>query len=400
MKISDYKNLILTRSNDFISNNMTGTIVKTPDELTVNMYGVYIPRLVPAVDNSKGPFEEKIKIKTSKCLNEENVNIGDSEVIHSNYILLTMNMMYNMSMPKLIRGEQVDIGVIDKDIKSLYIKPVSRNQVKNRPIDVMEMYVPASGNYDGGDLTDNNKYFVRCDSENKFIRIHMSNANGEVSSYDITIDGGSGNMSLTDGNRSIIMNTNNDEIILSNEAGSTIALREDMIDITCEKLYINAKERMEINCPKTKATLDDIELISKTTEAKIDSLEIKGKKIVEDYKNCEITNKKRSITSPTTYVDGLVTVTGYICPGGVGFGAPPNKKPLPTQPQITKQGMANFKGAGGLPLVKGQPLLNLLTVMCAQLDATSSAPVAVVPPMSSTTLALVASSLVSTNVKG
>ena len=399
MKLSSYKNLVVERSNEFIKDGMAGVVIRTAEEIGDNVYGIYIGRMMMGVRIAEGPIEKQLSLNSSKCLNSINKNVGEKSATASNFIHLTMHSLYNISMPRLILGENVIVGLIDQDIKSMYIRPFSRDKIKYRPNDILEMYVPASGKFDGEDLTDDNTYYVRCDSVNKAIRIHMSKANGEVSAYDITIDGTNGTMSMTDGKRSIILNTNDDEVILSNEKGSTVSLRKEMIDILCKKLYIKAEDSFEIECPKTKAKLDNIELTAEDFKGKVKSLKLEGDKLVEKYSKTQIENDKRQIKSSTTEVDGLVTVSGWIGANkGIGFGTQPGKAPLPTIPQISGSGMANFSGPSGMCLVKAPPLVQILTQMLVLIDIAGSAPI--VPPTAVATVTPMLNQLLSTVTKG
>ena len=402
MILKDYKNLILERSNDFLRDNTGGTVVKLPDDIGKNVYGVFIPRMMMGIPIDNGPFENAVNLSNGKCLNSDDKKFGASSVISSNYILLTMDTIYNLSMPKLICGENVTIGVIDQDIKSIYIKPFCRDQILNRPDDVMEMYVPASGKYKGDELSDANTYYMRCDSQNKKIRIHMSKANGEVSTYDIIIDGDSGYMSMSDGDRSFIINTNNDELVMSNKAETVCAIRGDTIDYTCKKFYLNAKDEIKIQSPKYTAEIkDSITTTTKEYTGNHDKMTIKGDKIIEEYTEAKITNTSRDIKSDTTSYDGLVEVSGALnANGGMSFGAPPGMDPIVPNPQVSAQGMANFAGPAGLMLAKAPPLMSLLTIIAAQADAAGLAGKPPVPPMASVAVAMLGSQISSVSVKG
>lgn len=402
MKIKEYKNLVLDRSNDFLKDNTLGIVMKLPDDIKQNVYGIYIPRIMMGVVVKDGPFEKVQKLSSGKCFNSNNSIFGEDEIIYSNYILLTMDTIYNLSMPKLILGENVTIGIIDQDINSMYIKPFCRDQILNRPDDVMQMYVPSSGKYDGEDLTDKNTYYIKLDSQNKIIRLHMSNSNGEVSEYDLTINGSDGLLTMTDGKRSFIINTKNDEVTLSNEAKTIVALRGDTVDISCKKYLVNAEDSIEFTSKKFITTIDDkITFTTKEFEGALDTMKIKGDKLVEDYTKTEITNKTRKVTSNTTTVDGLMEVSDWLnANGGIGFGALPGKAPLPVNAQITGKGIANFAGAPGMPLVKGTPLLTLLTAIAAQADAAGSAGPAIVPPTASIAVQTLGQMITSTTAKG
>lgn len=401
MKVIDYKNLITKRSNDFLKDNSVGIVLKTAEEIGENRYGIHIPRLMMGVETVKGPIEEIVDLDSNKCLNSINKEIGETEVISSNFINLTYYSVNNLSMPRLILGERVTVGFIDQDIKSMYIKPFCRDHIRKRPTDTMEMYVPASGNYDGDFLNDDNKYYVRCDSVSKTIRIHMSDANGEESKYDIMMDGENGTVTTTDGSRSITINTKDDEIFLINEAESTISLKKDVIDILCGKFYLKAKDSIKIESPKGEVDIENTKWTSKDFEGLLKTLKLDGNKFVSDYMKMDMKSKMIDIDCPVNNIIGLLTVSGYIIPGGLGFGpVPPNQGPLPINPQVKDDGSANFAGPTGQMLVRSPPLMQLLTVICSQLDIIAAVPIIPAQPISSSMLASISSQLGSPKVKG
>jgi len=401
MKITDYKNLTVERSSEFLYSDMCGTVIKGPDAIGLNVYGVYIPRLMAGIIIKDGPYEKTLKLSADKCLNSVNNVFGESEVIYSNYILLTLDIPYNFSMPKLIDGETVTVGVVDQDIKSMYIKPFTRDQILNRPTDVMEMYVPASGKYEGLDINDSNSYFLRLDSKSKKIRLHMSKKNGEKTSYDLIFDGDGGFISIGDSERSFIINTDNDELMMKNKAGSSISLRGDAIDFEAKKIYINGADAVEMTSPKLTAELDNVSLKSKIFEGEITSMTLKGDKLSDSFSIAEYKNDKRNITSTTTTIDGLLEVSDFInANGGIGFGAPPGMAPLPVQPQISGSGEAQFFGAASLALAKAQPVMTLLQIIAAQADAAGVNGKVPIPPVASAAVAAMSSLITSSSAKG
>jgi len=403
MKITDYKKLLVERSNDFIKDNMTGIVVKTAEEIGQNVYGVYIGQLMYGTYYNDGPYEKDVSLDTNKCLNSINKKVGEKSVTASNYIHLTMFSVYNLSMPRLIKGENVLIGIIDQDIKSIYIKPFNRNQIKNRPTDTLEMFVPSSGKYEGEFLDDDNKYYVKLDSVAKTIRIHMSDSNGEVSKYDINIDGTNGNITLTDSVRTISLNTENDEIIMSNESGSTIAIRKEIIDMSCDKFYLKAKESINIECPKTEAKLDNVQLTTETFKGDVDKLTLKGSKQEETYDKAIIKNSsKREITSPMTAVDGAMDISDNVnIRKAISFGAPKGQSPLPTNATIKSDGSAVFDPLLGMPVARAQPLVTLLTQIAMKLDLVGANPMFLVPaPVLSPMVASMSMQIPAPKIKG
>jgi len=401
MHVDDFKTLKLSMSNNFLSNNMQGTVVKLPEELEKNMYGIYIGRMMLGIpgDKSEGAREEVVSLSSNRCLNSKNKEVGEKSATVSNYIKLTMRAVYNMSMPRLIKGETVDVGIVDQDLKSMFIRPYARDQIKKRPNDILETYVPASGTYDGADMDDTNKYYLRFDSVNKMIRIHMSDAQGEIAKYDIAIDGDTGMISITDGVRIFVMNTNDDEIYMKNEAESTISMKGDTIEILSNKIYVRAKDEMQVETPKFVGKMDNTELTIDKMKAKIDTSEINGTKLTEKYTTADYDNTKMTTKCPASTFDGaLVTMTGGIACAGIGFGVPAGAPPSPAFPGVDKGGVAAFNGPASLPLVKHAPLMALLAQIAAKADAAGAA--LCLPPTAAPAVASMGSSLMSTAVKG
>jgi len=401
MHIENFKTMQIGMSNHFIATNMQGMIVKTPEETDtkLNMYGVYIGRLTSSIPG-EGATDNQVSLSSSKCLNSVNKEVGEKTATTSNYVFLTMRPVYNMTMPRLIKGETVDIGLVDQDIKSLYIRPYARDQIKQRPTDILETYVPASGKYDGADLGDDNKYYLRFDSVNKILRIHMSNANGEVSQYDILIDGTGGKIAITDHVRQIVMNTNDDEIYMKNEAESTISMKGDTIEILTNKLFIRAKDEMQFETPKATIKMDNTELTIDKLKAKVDNSEIKGTKLDQNYTSAAFTYSKNDTSCPASTYSGLVSIGGAACVGALAFGAAPGSPPTPLNPGCDKSGAASFAGPTSMPLAKHGPLMALLSVIAAHADAAGAAGPMSIPPMASAAVASMGAAIMSPVVKG
>jgi len=370
MKITDYRKLVLERSNDFVKDGMVGVVLKTAEEIGKNVYGIYINRLMMGVKTINGPYEEVVTLDENKCLNSVNKEIGDDKVVLSNFVHLTYHAAYNLSMPRLIKGEKVTLGVIDQDIKSIYIKPYSIDKIKQRPTDIVQMYVPASGAYNSGeDTTDENSYYVRCDSVNKTIKIHMSNKNGEISKYDILIDGNEGFCSLTDGLRTVSINTPSDEIFMTNEAGTIVSLKEDMIDMRCAKFYLKATDLINVECPTTELKLDNITQTTEDYSADIKSITMTGDTIEKAFSTISVEADKYTGTISSTVFDGKMGVTeDFIVEKVIGFGGTAGKSVKPSDPQIKSDGTTKFAGAPSAALAKAQSVMNVLTAMAGVID--------------------------------
>ncbi len=402
MKVIDSKNLTVQRSIDYFKDNSIGTIVRLQTDGDDVTYGVHIPRLMMGIDINNGAFDKTVTVGTGKCLNKVNKKLGDGDIILSNYIDLTMDRLYNISLPKYILGETVTVGIIDQDICSLFIKPYSRDQIRFRPNDEIELFAPASGKFDGDPLTDDNRYFVRLDSLHQNLRIHTSDAQGEIAQYDIKFDGAEGNLQLTDGNRNIILTTDDDEIMMNTEGGTLVTLKDDLFDVKTGTIFMEATDSINIKSPKGVVEIDNLEDVYKKRVTECDSDSIKGKTSKSDFKTIDVDATKISVKSPTTMFDGLVTITGYVCAGGIGFGAPPVMDPLPVNPAVDEKGCANFAGPTGVPLVKGPQLTGILSVFATAIDlALAKPPMSPpLPPIAVQSLTSVSGDLVTAVVKG
>ena len=379
MRVTNFRTLTTERSNMFLATTMAGQIVKTSKDLDSPEVGVFVPKLLSVVDTSKGPVSKELPLKSTKIINEDGyIPATNKKITISNYLQLPVKKLWNMSTPMLIAGEHVTLNMIDQDINSLSVDPYDIDEIKSRPVDTLDFYVPAFGDVakamqaaQGKTMTldGTNSYFLRLDSAGKRINLHMSSSNGETSDIDLTMDGAKGVASLTDGEREITIDKTSDSIYMKNKAKSTLTLIDKIIDMKCEEFYFEATTSAEFTSPDVTINYDNITQTTDKYVGTVNSIDLTNKTTKIKSDNVETVVKQEwNHKCPVNILDGLLTVTGWMNPGGIGFGAAKGKAPDPKLPQISAKGEANFLGPTGDTLVKNMPLSSLLTTIATTLD--------------------------------
>lgn len=367
MQIKDDKIVSVESSINFIENTY-GIIVKTAVENESNRVGVFIPRLMMGLDASGGATETTETIK-SKIKNFKTKKIGSTSVTARNYVNVVPAKLYNISTPKFVKSERVKVEFGDKDIKTMSIRPFGIDDIEKRSFDTMDFYVPASGAAKTP-LDDNNKYFLRLDSENQFAKLHLSNANGEVSEMDLTFDGANGLVSVTDGKRAFGISTDEDIVHMKNEAGSVITLEGGKLTVDVQDAEFIIGNKIKITAPTGEFEIDTMKVTSDSFTGELDSNKISGSKMTVEYDQLEEKLKQRKSESQKDIVDTkIMSVSGPVTCGGMGFGLGPGMMPTPAMANISKQGMADFLGAGSEPLAKAPAVIELLMACAVKADA-------------------------------
>ena len=370
MRITDFNTLDTEFSNRYFGSTMEATIVKTSKEVGVNMVGVYIPRLMMGIKVDAGVTDIKKSVPSSNCINKKNSKIGDSTITFKNYIELPILTSWNISTPILNLGDIVMVGMIDQDPKTMFIYPMSIGNDKGKDVDTVYFYAPASGSRFGDQLDKNNSYFLKLDSNNKEINLHLSDANGEKLPLDITMDGAAGSIAITDSERTIAMTKTADMVYLETKAGASFAMKGRDIDIDCDNFNLNAKAAIVYKTTKMDGDAKVVNTKYKSHTAKWDKFDIKGTKYKYDWTTMGGKTNKWKHDSPKNTITGILAVQDWISAGGgVAFNGGKTSPPLPTNPQITSAGKATFNGAMSDSAVLGKPLTIVLTQMCINLDA-------------------------------
>jgi len=105
---------------------------------------------------------------------------------------------YNRSTaPDVCANEVVIIWMLG-DNSSYYWSTMFFDPV-NRKLERVKHVVSNRSSLKGVPITDNESYFYGIDTKNKITHLHTSNNDGEVTSYDIYIDGKKGILNISDG---------------------------------------------------------------------------------------------------------------------------------------------------------------------------------------------------------
>jgi len=262
-----------------------GIVVKTKDETGTNAFGVYVPRLMCLIDMGRGPEEKSKSLSkvSSKIKNSKNKNIGETTVKIKNYVEIVPFVIPNISMPNYRKGEKVLISFIDNDIKSPVMYPYGWDDLVRRKTDKAELWVPAKKKeYD--ELSSDNMYRLYLDSENKYISLHMSKANDEVSSYTIVIDGKNGILKVTDdGKRNIEIDTRKDSITVNNETGSSIKMERNRIKVETDFFEVNAKQSIKLKTNSYDIEYSNGKEKGTSLNSEITTVKEKGNRIESNY---------------------------------------------------------------------------------------------------------------------
>lgn len=414
MYVDNYLNPEPVRSLKY-GDKSIGLIVKTPDELEKdNLAGVYIPRYMFGLSVAEGAYEKDISFKTNKIVNSKNKTIGSTKIKVKNYVNLPIAQAGNFMTPKLVKGENVFIESCDKDIKNMYILPYTMGDQSRRVGDQISLMVPnfqKQGEYPNLDL--DNSYGFQMDTVNKIITIWTSfeggdkgdgTSNKEKGRYMISINAGEGVVTINDtGKRDITINSQDDQIIMENEAESSIDMKGDTITISAKTINLTAKDG-DINFESSNLSRkhDEIKTESKKDTEEVDTLEMKGKNLTTDYSSttckCDTyectSNSKWKCTSSIAGFSGQLTSNGYSVSSNAGSMPPPTAATLNSAGIL----MSGNPSSTSQPLATGPTTLTLLTTIGAKVDAIGAC--VGVPPTCAAAIAGMATQLLSKNAMG
>ena len=386
-----------------------GLVVKTPEEYGKdNVAGVYIPRLMFGLPISNGLYENTASVSYSKCLNSKNKKIGDSSIKIKNYVTLQITQSNNVIPPKYAKGENVFVGICDRDLKNMYILPYGFGEVNRRKDDIWSVMCPNLTSYSEPQLTLDNTYGIQIDTKNKLISIWTSFEDGKASSanekgqYFIGLNPKEGSILISDsGKRTIEINSDEDRITLQNEAMTKIEEVKDTINLKAKHINIEAEEDINVKSDTLNREHTDIKTKSSTNTEETDTLDIKGNEFSCDYnttklKSSEYSNEtsKAKIDSPISGFSGTLTSKDFSISSLAG------EKPLPTSANISNAGIATMGSPNtmSMGLTRAMPLTQCLIAIASKVDAVASA--VGCPPSASAAVAAAAPTMVSPSVMG
>lgn len=354
-------------SGTFPFTSTLGTVVKTAKELGVNAVGVYASRFFMGMDISAGASETNVKLDKKKLANSINKNIGKSSVEASNYIILPHRKLDNFSDPMYNLGERVVISMIDQDITTMAVEPAGFDDITRRRNDSKKIFVRSAENEDDP-VKDGNSYYFLLDGINKMATIHLSDADGEVTKLDMTFDAGNGIFSVTDGTRSFGFGTDDDKVVMKNSA-SSISLEGGKIVITADDLEVMINNSTKFNSTTYKGEVQTFSEKISSYKGEIDSYTESGSMRDSQYEMSKTSGTKQE-NSYSIIVDkcDVHTITGFVCPGGVGFGAPEGMKPLFPNVQISPGGIMDMTGPTSRPMAHSDQVMAVLAHAASTID--------------------------------
>lgn len=387
----------------FYARETPGKVLKTCDDTkNQNTVGVYIPRLMFAIDCTNGPQESVSTLNTSCIANKGNKNIGSSSVKLTNYVTLPFFIIPNVAVPKFKKGENVIVGFADEDIKSMMVMPYKMNEMVNRKTDQASWYIPAKKN-EKDEVSLKNVYALQMDSEDMLMTLVMNNDQGEKSRYFLTFDGKNGEAYFSDDNKRFVkFTTKTDTILIQNESKTKISMEKRKIDVECDDFSINAKNSFKVKTSSYSIEADSMKEKASSLDSKIDTRTEKGNSYTINY-----TKLKKEGTSEEAkyskvgYTTPIFGISGVCATGGLGFKAPtPGEMPPGTAAKVDETGMANFgtPNAMGLPLAVSMYTSMALMTVAGIVDSLCG--INHIPPTCTAAMAAMSPLLASKRVSG
>jgi hypothetical protein len=374
-----------------------GTILKTNEELKKdNILGVYIPKLMFGLPVKNGPYEKTVSIDTSKILNSKNKKIGSTSLKVKNYVVLPVSITPNINTPKYSCGENVIVDFADKDIKSAYILPYSFGDTNRRKTDIITVFV---NNFkeDQEELGLHNIYALQLDTKNQMASIFTSDNNGEKGVYTFTLNGKDGTILISDsGKRKILMSTDDDSIVLENEAESKFSMIDKVMSMKADILNIEMDSEINMKTSKITRKADVIETEASEDKEKIDKLTLNGNDYTMEYNNQilkgsshENTTSKFKVDSPIAGFTQTLTSNQFSISPNAGV------QPPVTAATINPAGIAMFgnPSSSALPLAIAPATISALIAISAVVDGLGAAHC--IPPVLVANISTLAASITS-----
>jgi hypothetical protein len=361
---------------------MIGIVVKTPEDMKKdNLICCYIPRLMFGLPIDSGDYEKTVSVKTDRLLNTVHKNIGDRSLKMKNYVTVQVAQSNNVLPPKFAKGENVFVNCCDRDLKNLYAEPITLGEVKKRKNDIWTIMCPNFKEYDNSNMNLKNTFGMQINTKDKVISLWTSKEGGEESSeekgvYYIGINAKEGQMLISDsGKRTITIDTDNDQIIMQNEAETKIEMIDDTINMKGKTLNIDIEDDINITSSKMKRDIDEINTSCDKDTEETDELNIKGNKLSSNYNDTKVESSsyenktsKWKTDSPISGFTKVLTSDSYSQWSNAGVN------PLPTCANISSSGIftAGNPSIPSMGLAKAQPLISVLLSIAAKVDTIGS----------------------------
>ena len=379
-----------------------GVVVKTGEDTGKdNILGVYIPRLMFGLPINKGASETSISLDTSKIVNTKNKSIGSKSLKVKNYVKLPVASIPNIAPPHFIYGENVQIAMADKDIKSMYIMPHTLGEVNRRLTDMWTIMCP---NFKQAEETlgSDNTYGFQIDTINQILGFWTTKNNGEKSKYAFAVDAKDGTVTLSDdGKRVFKITTNKDRIEIFNEAGSKFFMEKGKCRLECEDLEVIVKNSIKEEAKKMERKIENIKTESTEDVEEIKKFTIKGNEFKGEYTKQEWSGSSYKNKTSKWVVDSPISgFTKTLTANEFHIWPNAGMNPLPTCANIDSSGIASFgtPAMTAMPLVKCTPLMTTLSLITAKVDMLGCC--VSVPPALAAVVSAMAPVIMTNNAKG
>lgn len=417
MKWVNEHRLETTRSLDYTNRKNVGIVVKTAEELKIsNQLGLYIPRFMLNIPFSKAK-EESISINYDKIKNHENSQIGETSAKTRNYFKVNCLSGTNTTIPNYALYEKVLVECIDEDIKTLYfrtdfvVNPGKRGKGDYFRIGAISPNLQQKDT--DVESSKENFYYMEFDTKNKRIIIQNSAVNGEKRQFTILLDAKNGTLSMTDGERTLNMNANEDRVTLQNKANSIITMEGENINIQCKNLNIEAEESIKMKTQKYKLETNTLEEKVKNAKIEHTKYELTSNSGKENVNSYEMQNLTHKVTVPIVdfQVTGLA-VKGSVAATGVSIAPnPPSPSAFPSLPagdsvsefgnSTTKVGTTKMNSNfGSVPLVRSPELQRVIVQMCVKIDMALAKGEFPLPPTASAEILPQINSIMASSISG
>jgi hypothetical protein len=384
------------------TNQTIGLVLKTNEELEKdNLLGVYITKLMFGLPIKNGPYEKTISINISKILNSKNKKIGSTSLKLKNYVVLPVSMNPNINTPKYESGENVIVDFADNDIKSAYILPYSFGDTNRRKTDIITIFVNNFKENEEKPDT-HNIYAIQLDTKNQIASMFTSDNNGEKGVYTFALNGKDGTVLISDsGKRKIQIKTDDDSIVLLNEAESEFSMIDKVMNMKADILNIEMESEINMKTNKMTREVDTIETKASEDKEEIDKLTLKGNDYSLEYNkqilkgsSYENSTSKYKVDSPVSGFTQVLTANQFSISPNAGL------QPSPTAATINQAGIAMFGSPNtmSLPLAIAPVTINALLALAAVVDGIGSAHC--IPPTLVANIGSLASSISSKCVMG
>jgi len=184
------------------------------------------------------------------------------ELIKENSITATWvgKHQYNrITAPVVRKGEYVKLYRLSNS--PIFFWDTLRNDVRWRKEELVIWAFSDKPKVDPNESLDK-MYYLKVDTKNKLIKLHTTSEYGEVTTYDITLNTGSGYLEILDGKGNYIkLDSANDDLIVNTNNACNLTTTNTITTNTTNETK-NISENLKINLSKIAIKNDTTELIS------------------------------------------------------------------------------------------------------------------------------------------